>query len=163
MCLFTTCDNFKTATRDITCWKVFRKFRTLDGATGDVTKRILKNRGEKVGDENDILVSPYRLAPYQLKYDANRFSEKAFVGVYLDKAEAYETYCPETFISVTSNALHTYKTKDYAKKQMTVIAKQYSMKRGGLVIKKCIIPKDTHYAVSYDGVEYASEQLIVLK
>ena len=76
MCLFATYDGFKTATKDITCWKVFRKFHSLDEATGDITKKILKIRGEKVGDEKDILVSPYRFAPYQLKYDANRFCEK---------------------------------------------------------------------------------------
>ena len=159
MCLVTNLAKIKVATRDIKCYKVFQTFSSLTGSE----RATAIHRNGRLAFEPDTLVSPYQFSKYEIgkEYMAPNFDDYR-----LGLNHHISDLTINGDLTISENAIHTYRNKKWAKKCATFL-RGCDIPKSGIVIVECVIPKGASYALGRTGGylendnSYASEKLIL--
>ena len=151
MCLLTDTNKCKVAERDIVVYKyVAKRVRIQDSRS---KKKLVRQ------DEEDywkhylhefVWVSPYRITSKTIYNIGSTIVDGSFQRVTEKK-----DYASDFFI--VEKGLHAYANETEA----VIRANTFAGADGGSGVLKCVIPKDTRYWVSENGLEYCAETLKV--
>lgn len=158
MCLVTNLTKIKVATRDIKCYKVFQTFSSLTGSE----RASAIHRNGRGAFESDTLVSPYQFYKYEIgkEYMAPNFDD---YGLGLNH---HSDLTINGDLTISENAIHTYRNKKWAKK-CAAFLRGCDIPKSSVVIVECVIPEGSSYALGKTGQyiendnSYASEKLIL--